>query len=219
MTANLILLLVSVLIIAIVLFVRVYNPGADTSAYYRYYSMSSLLIGSMLGVIALFRLIHGLMRRNITPEPHPSAIANERRDGYRLVFDSPPRPVFLQKSDGPGSVPVFTCPVWDVSETGVSLDCTRVYTNGQTVQGEIIFDSGRTVTVNGVVNRSGSRRTALMLHCTIDPAVIMAEQRERITLKKKAGPRPVGDAFSDESHGFLPSHQPKGICRRNQSEK
>lgn len=214
MTANLILLTVSALIVAIASFFWFSHPDLEPFGHQRYYTLSALFIGAILMLFALVRVIRGVGRTPAAPRPIDQDQAADRREMYRLVFDGPPRPVFLQQTDGPGSVPVFSCPVWDVSETGVSLDYIGSFAVGQRVQGEIIFDSGRTVPVNGVVTRAGSGRTALQLHCTIDPTIIMAEQRERIALQKNTGPMPaVAPTFSDENRQALPSHRPKGLCR------
>lgn len=218
MNPNLITLLISSLVVAAACIFRMLNPEEPAFTPARYYTWAAILTGSILMVISLIRLVTGKASRPVESERHGSDLIDERRDAYRLIFDGPPRPVFLQKFDGPQSVPVFTCPVWDVSETGISLDCSGVYSNGQTVQGEIIFDSGRTVPVNGVVTRSSGNRTALRLHCTIDPPLLMAEQRERITMEKEIGPIPPVDRTGiDPSRTSLPSHQPKGVCRLKRS--
>ena len=214
MTANLILLLVSVSIVAGAIAIRIANPMVATLAHYRYYTVSGILIGSILAVIALLRMVHARRKPVSMPATEHGKTIDNRRSEYRLVFDAPPRPAFLQKSDGPDSVPIFTCPVWDVSETAISLDCSGVYVSGQTIQGEIIFDSGCTAPINGVVRRTNGKRTVLQLHCSIDPTLIMAEQRERIASKKDTGPKPaVGVTYDDEVGRSLPSHQPKGSCR------
>jgi hypothetical protein len=180
----------------------------------RYYVTAILTISGTVMVITMFRWLR--FRR---PQPIPigdadQEVSNRQRQHYRMQFDDSPRPLFVQKTDEHHRVTAFTCPVHDVSETGISLDCKSVYTIGQTVQGEIIFVSGRTAPVNGVVIREEADRTCLHLHCTIDPPVLMAEQREQIALEKGNRARPaVSKSILDTTVGSLPSHSPKGICR------
>ena len=143
------------------------------------------------------------------------ASSDRKRQYYRLQFDqSDQRPTFVQRVDDHYPATAFTCPVGDISETGISLSCTGVYASGKTVVGEIIFSSGRTAPVNGMVIREMADRTCLRLHCTINPPLLMAEQREQIAMLKGKGPLPaVSKTALGTATKSLPSHSPKGICR------
>lgn len=187
------------------------------SAHGRYYSTAILTISGIISMIALFRWFR-LHRHRSMSTGHADREPSERpRQHYRMQFDQPPHPLFIEKTDNRHPVAAFSCPVGDISETGISLGCRGVYTHGQTVQGEIIFCSGRTAPINGVVIREETDRTCLRLHCTIDPPLLMAEQRERIAKEKGNRPRPaVSKTVLDTTTGSLPSHSPKGICRLKQ---
>ncbi|BBO80033.1 hypothetical protein DSCO28_05990 [Desulfosarcina ovata subsp. sediminis] len=218
MKTNLITLILSSAVAVAVLVARE-SSFLTTSVHGRYYFAAIMLISVILALITLSRLIRSLWRRprkavNATKPAHKK----ENRSEYRIQFDHPPHPIFIENSGGPQSAPAFTCPVLDVSETGVSLGYVGVYFPGQTVQGEIIFASGRSAPINGVVARQTNRQTVLLLHCTIDPSILMAEQRERIALQKDDGPRPaVSPSLKDNLDVRLPSHQPKGVCRLKRS--
>jgi hypothetical protein len=188
--------------------------SAGVSAHHRYYVTAILTISGILTVITLLRLTR-LRRSRPAPARAPGGPAPEQhRNHFRMRFDRTAHPVFVEKISDREPGAAFTCAVHDISETGVGLGCTGVYANGETVQGEIIFDSGRTAPVNGVVIREEMDRTCLRLHCSIDPPLLMAEQRELIRLEKAAGPRPaVSRTVLDKRTGGLPSHSPKGICR------
>lgn len=186
----------------------------DASAYGRYYIMAMLMTSGTLALVILFRLIRQQRNRSISPETFGRKVSQRARKHYRIRFDRLPHPFFVQKTDDRQPGPSFTCPVRDISETGISLGCTGAFANGQLVQGEIIFNSGRTAPVNGVVIREETDRTCLRLHCTIDPPLLMAEQREQISIEKSSGPRPVvSKSVLNTTAGSLPSHLPKGICR------
>lgn len=188
---------------------------AGVSAHMRYYTTALLVIGAALTGVALLRFLRPHSEpASMTPAVRPKASARDRQR-YRLGFNEPPRPIFIQNTGHDSHpVPAFTCPVHDVSETGVSLACNGVYAQGQAVQGEIIFGSGRTAPINGRVIREESGRTCLHLDCTIDPPLLMTEQRERISTEKATGPRPaVSRAIPDRSAGPLPSHSPRGVFR------
>jgi hypothetical protein len=186
----------------------------DASAHGRYYVSAVLGISGVLTVIFLCRLILAQRMRSSSDPTAGEKPSRRDRLHYRIRFDRPPQPVFVQKTDDRQPGPAFTCPVLDISETGISLACTGVYTLGQTVQGELIFCSGRTAPINGIVIREEKDRSALNLHCAIDPPLLMAEQREQIVLQKAAGPQPaVSRTLLEKDSGSLPSHSPKGICR------
>jgi hypothetical protein len=185
----------------------------DASTHGHYYVTAMLMISSIITAITLLRWLL-LRRRPISAGGADQEASDRHRQHYRLQFDRSPRPLFVQRTDERHPITTFTCPVRDISETGISLECNRAYVHGQSVQGEIIFGSGRTAPVNGVVVREETDRTCLRLHCTIDPPLLMAEQREQIALEKGNRPRPgVGNTLLDTTAESLPSHSPKGICR------
>ncbi|WP_319409852.1 PilZ domain-containing protein [uncultured Desulfosarcina sp.] len=168
----------------------------------------------MVSVITLFRWFRHRRQRSMPADDADRKASDRQRQNYRIQFGESPHPIFIQRTDNRHPATAFTCPVRDVSETGISLGCTGVYAIGQTVQGEIIFTSGRTAPVNGVVLREKMDYTCLRLHCTIDPPLLMAEQREQIAREKGDSPRPaVSKAVMDKTVGSLPSDSPKGICR------
>ncbi len=188
--------------------------GVGASAHGRYYMTAILMISCIMSVITLFRWLRWRRPRSASASDADREVAERPRQHYRIQFDQPPHPLFVERSDAHDSVSAFTCPVRDISETGISLGCRGVYTHGQTIQGEIIFSSGRTTPVNGVVIREDRDRTCLRLHCSIAPPLLMAEQRDQIVLRKGNRPRPVvSQNVLDTTDGSLPSHSPKGICR------
>ena len=213
MRTNLITLIVSLAILAVSL---VFSKGAlaNPSPYAQYYRLTAIAISGLVAAISVLRLLMMARRRKpSSPKifPHP----DQRRESYRLDFDPSAAPLFVETQLAPLSSDALTCPVKDISETGLSLLCTGVYATGQTVHGEVIFASGRTVQINGRVIREESDQTCLMLHCSIDPSVFMAEQRKRIESQKHIGPRPaVSPGALEEPSTSLPSHRPKGICRK-----
>lgn len=213
MKTNFITLLISSAVLMAALWSR-QTFFADSSAHGRYYVTAILMISGILTVIALFRLIRLQHNPMMSADSAGRENSNQHRQHFRIRFEAPPGPIFVQKTDDRQSAPEITCPVCDISETGISIGCTGVYANGQTVQGEVIFDSGRTTPVNGIVIREEADRTCLSLHCTIDPPLLMAEQREQILMEKANGPPPaVSKTVLDTTAGSLPSHSPKGICR------
>ena len=180
----------------------------------RYYMTAILIISCIMTAISLFRWLRLRHHRPKASDDADQEASNWQRQHYRIQFDESMPPLFVQRTEERRPVTEFTCPVHDVSETGISLGCKGVYTHGQTVQGEIIFVSGRTAPVNGVVIREETDRTCLRLHCTIDPPLLMAEQREQIALRKGNSPRPaVSKTILDTTAASLPSQSPKGICR------
>jgi hypothetical protein len=213
LTINAVILSISAaLVVAAWCWARLFHGAA--SAQGRYYLSVVITIGASMALITTLRLIRHFMGQQPPPVREFDIDPDDRRQHYRIMFDRSTRPVFLQKFKDPQSAPAFTCPVSDVSETGIRLVCTDVYRKGQTVNGEIIFSSGRTAPINGVVTWQSAGSTCLDLHCTIPPAVVMAEQREQIMATKAKGPRPPGDpAAAQNAPSRLPSYQPKGICR------
>ena len=213
MKFNSITLLISSIFLMAALWARqAFVFGAWTHG--RYYVTAVLTISGVITIITLFRWLRFRHHQPMSAGDAGQEAPDRKRQHYRMQFDESPRPLFVQKTDERHPVTAYTCSVHDVSETGISLDCKGVYTLGQTVQGEIIFVSGRTATVNGVVIREEADRICLRLHCTIDPPVLMAEQREQIALEKGNRPRPaVSKSILDTTAGSLPSHSPKGICR------
>jgi len=213
MKSTLITLLVSTSVLLATLYACLFWP-ATLSAYGRYYVASILAISATVCVITAVRLIRGgkqVQTASKTTDRDPSA---QRRQYYRLQYDESPWPRFIQKTTDLPDAAAFTCPVRDVSETGIGLVCTGVYSQGQTVLGEIHFPSGRTAPVNGVVIRDDAQLTSLQLHCGIDPPLLMDEQREKIVREKDKGPRPVvSEALLDTTPRSLPSLTAKGICR------
>lgn len=216
MKFNLVTLFFSTAVLVAAVWVRLtLFPGF--SAHSRYYVTAILMISGLLVVITLFRLIRPPRSRSISAEAARGTASSQHRDHFRIQFDRLPHPVFVQKVNDRQPGPAFTCTVHDISETGIGLRCSGVFSVGNTVQGEIIFDSGRTAPVNGVVIREETDRTSLRLHCTIDPPLLMAEQREQIRLEKTIGPRPaVSRTVLEKTTRGLPSHSPKGICRLKQ---
>ena len=213
MKVNLITLLISsVTLLAAVWVRRTFLVGA--SMHGRYYVAAILMISSMLIVITLFRWLRHRRQRSMPADVADREASDRHRNHYRLQFDESPHPIFVQRTDDRHPATAFTCQVRDISETGISLGCKGVYAIGQTIQGEVIFASGRTAPVNGVVLREETDYTCLRLHCTIDPSLMMAEQREQIARKRGNSPRPaVSKTVLDKTIGSLPSHSPKGICR------
>ena len=209
--------LITLLISSIILMAAVWAQQAftfDGSPHGRYYLTAILIISCIMTVITLFRWLRFRHHRPISAEDADQETPERHRQHYRVQFGESSHPLFVQRTDDRPGVTQFTCPVRDISETGISLVCTGIYTNGQTVQGEIIFGSGRTAPVNGMVIREETDLTCLRLHCTIDPPLLMAEQREQIASEKGNRPRPaVSNTLLDTTTGSLPSHSPKGICR------
>ena len=191
--------------------------AADTT-HGRYYALALLLISAMVILITTFRLVRQLIKPpNNTATPHGQPDGKPRQH-YRIQYEHAARPQYVQKYSDPEPVADFSCPVWDVSETGMSLACSGLFSVGDNVQGEIIFHSGRSAPVNGVVIREDTQRTGLRLHCTIDPKLLMAEQREQIIQTKASGPRPVvSESVLGDTAPSLPSHTPKGLCRLKRS--
>ncbi|WP_319525502.1 PilZ domain-containing protein [uncultured Desulfosarcina sp.] len=213
MKSTLITMLVSTAVFLATLWARLYWP-ATLSAYGRYYVSSILTISAIIGLIAAVRLVRGTRQGRIASKKTDHDQSSQRRQFYRLQYDDSPRPRFIQKSSDLPDVAAFTCPVRDVSETGLGLVCTGVYTEGQTVLGEIQFSSGRTAPINGVVLRDDGQHTSLQLHCGIEPALLMEEQRENIVREKAQGPRPVvSEALLDTKPRSLPSQKTRGLCR------
>ncbi|MBC2712678.1 MAG: PilZ domain-containing protein [Desulfosarcina sp.] len=213
MKTNFITLLISLAVFMATLCAR-QTFFTGSSAHGRYYVAAILMISGILTAIALFRLIRLHRNRPMSADSSDRKISGRPRQHYRIRFDKSPWPIFVEKTADHQPTPEFTCQVLDISETGISLGCTGVYAHGQTVQGEIIFDSGRTAPVNGMVVREEADRTCLRLHCTIDPPLLLAEQREQIIMEKADGPRPaVSKTVLGTTAGSLPSHHPKGICR------
>ena len=196
----------------------VLSKGAlsDLSPYTRYYVTAAIAISGSVAVVGIMKLLMMAKRRT----PSSTRMGNtthrdQRRESYRIGFDPSAPALFVEAKGEPLSLDAFSCPVKDLSETGLSLFCTGVYATGQTVHGEVIFYSGRTVQIHGSVIREEMDQTCLTLHCTIDPSIFMTEQRERIELEKSIGPRPaVSQGALEESSTTLPSHRPKGICRK-----
>jgi hypothetical protein len=213
MQSTRITLIVSTALFFAMLGVRLSSWFGELSGHGRYYLAAMLGISGIIVLITLFRLIRPNGNRSVSGKSPNSQSKPQRRDYFRLPFDHPPQPRFIETDDSDQAA-AFNCPVWDVSETGISLLCSGVYEKGAVVSGEIVLPSGRTAPINGVVLRDDGRRTSLYLHCTIDPPLLMAEQRERIVQEKSPGPRPaVSNALLDTSPRSLPSHAPKGICR------
>ncbi len=183
------------------------------SAYERYYIAAALIISSALLVISVARLLYMVVRRSSSANHKAQSREVQRREHYRLTYETPPHPLFVQSDDNVPLDQTFSCPVKDLSETGLALYCSGVYENGQTVIGEIIFDSGRNARVNGSVVRQDTNCTSIALHCAIEPSIFMAEQREMIAARKQTGPRPsVNQDILEKTADSLPSHRPKGIC-------
>jgi hypothetical protein len=190
------------------------TAAADMSGHGRYYLTTALLISMALAVIFLVRLVSRKPQRDDSVYPAAETMDDRQRQHYRLQFDLTQRPMFIQKSAPDQTGVAFTCPVNDISETGICLDCVGVYPPGKAIQGEIIFNSGRSAPVNGVVVREEIDRTSLKLHCTISPPLLMAEQRSLIAAQKGHGPPPAVDRqLLNVGGSGLPSHSPKGICR------
>lgn len=214
MQRNLITLLISLSVFLATLCARRLFWPAGLSAYGRYYVASILTISAMICVIAAVRLIQAAKQGQTSSTRTDRGSSAQRRQHYRLQYEHSPRPRFIQKSSDLPTAAAFTCPVRDVSETGLNLVCTGVYAEGQTVLGEIHFPSGRTAPVNGVALGDDAQHTRIQLHCGIDPPLLMVEQREKIVREKAQGPQPVvSEALLGTTPRSLPSLTIKGICR------
>ena len=188
---------------------------SDLSPYTRYYVTAAIAISGAVAAISMFKLLMMANRGKSSSAHMVNPHRGQRRESYRIGFDPIAPALFVEAKGKPLSLAAFSCAVKDLSETGLSLFCTGVYATGQTVHGEVIFPSGRTVQIHGSVVREELDQTCLTLHCTIDPSIFMAEQRERIESEKSIGPRPaVSQGALEESSTTLPSHRPKGICRK-----
>ncbi len=210
---NRVVFIISSLIFVTALWVR-WSIFADVSSHGRYYFASIITISGFMVVITLLRLIKKRPAGTKQESCSTDDKTQQRRGNFRIKFDPSEGPIFIRKTDDHQPDPTFTCSVIDISETGIGLACTGVYAKGQTVLGEIIFDSGRTAPVNGVVVREGLDGTFFNLHCTIAPPLLMKEQREQIQRKKAKGPLPkAGTTSLDAVTTSLPSHTPKGVCR------
>ena len=210
---NLTTLLISSMVLMAALWAR-QALAFGASPHGRYYLTAILITSGILTVITLLRWLRFRHHRPQSADNADQLAAERHRQHFRVQFDESSQPLFVQKTDDSQAVTQFTCPVRDISETGVSLVCTGIYAHGQTVQGEIIFGSGRTAPVNGMVIREETDLTCLHLHCTVDPPLLMAEQREQIAFQKGNIPRPaVSNTVLETTTGALPSHAPKGICR------
>ncbi len=214
MTVSLIAFLSSLTVFAATLYCL--TLGLDwTSPHGSYYTAVLLIISGLVAVLALARLI----RRKGT---HPSMAAKfdtvvpapQPRQHYRIQFETGHRPRFVSDIEAHPQAASFSCEVCNISETGLSLACSDDFTVGQTICGKVVFPSGQTATVNGVVVRVANHQTSLDLHCTIDPSLLMAEQRKQIVAEKADGPQPaVSRTILETRVGDLPSHATKGICR------
>lgn len=212
MKTNLITMAFSSLLLGIVL-LSSRRLLSDGSAHTRYYITAATLISTALLVITIVRFLLMTIRRPSSMAKEMASRSAQRREYFRLTYDEPPQPLFVQTDGECPPDQAFTCPVKDLSEIGLALCCAGVYDVGQTVIGEVIFSSGRKVQVNGEVIRQDSNITSLALHCSIDPTVFMAEQREMIQEKKNVGPKPaVSQSLFDNPSASLPSYSPKGVC-------
>lgn len=213
MKSTVITLTISMAVFLATLCARQYWPEG-LSAHGRYYVASMLTISALVCLIAVVRLRHGKKQGQAPPIKADHDPLAQQRQHYRLQYDDSPRPRFIEKSTDLLAAASFTCPVKDVSETGLGLVCTGVYAEGKTVLGEIHFPSGRTAPINGGVLRDDGQHTSLQLHCGIDPPLLMDEQREKIVREKDKGPQPVvSEALLDTTPRSLPSQRVKGICR------
>ena len=212
MKINLTILAISALVLgSLLLSFQTLFEGA--SAYERYYIAAALIISSALLIISIAQLLYRAVHRSSIATRNARSRKVQPREHYRLTYDTPPHPLFVQNDDELPLDQTFSCPVKDLSETGLALYCSGVYENGQAVIGEVIFDSGRNAKVNGHVVRQNADSTSIALDCTIEPSVFMAEQRELIAARKQTGPRPtVSQDILDKTADSLPSHRPKGIC-------
>lgn len=191
--------------------------STDVSFHGRYYFAVIIGISGFMAVITLLRLLINRQGDVVPDNKINRKRTRQRRKNYRIAFDRSKGPLFMEETDSQRPDTAFTCTVIDISETGLGLDCTGVYTKGQTVLGKIIFDSGKTAPINGIVIREEAGGTFFSLHCTISPSLLMGEQREQIQSQKAKGPLPtVGKTFVDRGLKTLPSHRPKGICRLKQ---
>ena len=132
---NLITLVISTAIFAVTLLFSLEMFSA-ASANMRYYIAAVLMISGSLAVISLLRLLLTVHRRPPTAGPELQNRSNQRREHYRLTFEPPTVPLFVQTTGDGLPAGAFSCSVRDISETGLTLNCTGVYTSGQTVQGE-----------------------------------------------------------------------------------
>ncbi len=213
MKSNLLTMFISMAILVITI-LSSRSLLADPTPYTRYYISSAITISGLVIVITLLRLFLMLKRRPSSPPKSSTDSSVQRRENYRLSWERHTSPLFVQAIDENSPAEAFTCPVADLSETGLGLRCSGVYATGQSVHGEIIFTSGRSALVNGRVIREEPDLTSLTLHCTIDPSIFMAEQRELVDSQKNTGPRPaVSQSVLEATQTSLPSHRPKGICR------
>lgn len=213
MKVNIVTLLISSAVLMAAWWVR-QTIFTGSSVYGRYYLSAVLMISGILAVISLLRLITSHRNPPMSVDADGGVSSDQHRQHYRIRYLDVLRPIFVQKTDDRPSAQAYTCPVYDVSESGISLDCTGMYKPGEAVQGGIIFGSGRMTPINGIVIREVENRTCIRLHGTIAPALLMQEQREWIAIDKASGPKPaVSRILLDGRAGVLPSHDPKGICR------
>jgi hypothetical protein len=213
MKVNLLTLLISLLALTATLLSRRFLLDAS-SPHGRYYAAAIVVTSGLLAVITTIRMIRMVRNRPTAPQQSDAEGAERPRQFYRIQYDRSARPLFVVQS-GPGpDVSDFSCPVENLSEMGLGLACTAPFVIGQAIEGSIIFNTGQTAAVGGIVVRQTATGTFLQLRQPMDASLLMAEQRNQVVTQRADGPRPaVSSTVLDARPAALPSQQIKGVRR------
>ncbi len=213
MKVNLLTLLISLLALTATLLSRRFFLDAS-SPHGRYYAAAIVVTCGLLAVITTIRTIRLVRNRPTAPQQSDAEGTERPRQFYRIQYDPSARPLFVVQS-GPGpTISDFSCPVENLSEMGLGLACTDPFVIGQAIAGRIIFNTGQTAAVGGIVVRQTATGTFLQLGQPMDASLLMAEQRNQVAMQRADGPRPaVSSTVLDARPAALPSQQIKGVRR------
>jgi len=178
--------IVSALLILIIVISTRDKFGVDVSkmASYYYFALTSMsiMVFMVLGVSIVYRL----MKSEEDTEIEETDQEINRRDFFRIVYEPSERPSLKIKNSDFHFEKERNFEILDISEQGVRFSIEGKGRIEDTIEGELIFPSGRLLKIEGDVVRKKEGEMVLLLTTPISYEFIVREQRRIITDNKRA---------------------------------
>lgn len=190
----------------IVLGISVYMQKGSTGASNAdtYYMVNIIIVSATVAAaLALSVIVSYFSRRKKAGRTTAQSARPNRRDHYRIVYQRSQRPLLRIEAPSLALTGEHEFQVLDISEQGLCFLNDQNVHFSETVQGELIFDDGERVAIEGTIVREASAQISLKLSEAIPFKSVVKEQRRIISdehdqEKFKVQPQPRDSAVEQE---------------------